>query len=208
MQAHFVLCCDPTLIALCVLAAALAQEAERSLTVEALTALDTEAQVTLHTGRPSDLDNFARSMHDAPCISPAHTASTQGEMEPAAPTSAAAAAVVAIAAAESSALDLSVSTATTPAGAAALNAAAGKDARKSRFKVVKVVESVKGADIGSGPPSVRPSTETVPPAPGSTPGSMHGGMTAIGVNVDALAIINQKLQVPAPSQHGYICVIG
>lgn len=175
-------------------AAALVQETDRDLTMEALTALDTEP---VHTGRPSDLDHTARSVHEAPCISPAHTASTHGEVEPAA-TAQATAAAVAMVTVESSALDLSASTATTPAGAAAINSAVAKDVRKSRFKVVKVVESVKGAEIGPGPSQARPSTEAAPSAPGSTPGGMYSSAPN-GMNGDALAVVNLKLQVPSHS---------
>jgi hypothetical protein len=168
-------------------AAALATDGERSLTAEALTALDKEAHPLAHGGR-SDEVATARSVQDVPCFSPAHTASTHGELEPAQH-------VGAVAATDAALETMAAATAALPGGAAA------KDAGKkgSRFKVVRVVENRADAAASS----ARASSETVAAGAPSAPVSAHGGLAANGAAPETLAIINKKLQARPLSALGH-----
>eukprot|EP00892_Ulva_mutabilis_P009609 jgi/Ulvmu1/701/UM010_0073.1 len=170
-------------------------ESERSLTVEALTALDTDpaAVAASHVARVTcDSDIAGRLTSDGAWASPAHTSSTHGEAD--APAAAAAAAAAANAAAAS----VAVSTADAVLEAA-LTAPLGKDLSKSRkesrFKVVKVVDGRLPSEPGGVVQGARTTSESAAPQPGAMQqGVSQGGISVNGAQQDALGIVNKKLQ--------------
>lgn len=176
-----------------------APESERSLTVEALTALDTDpaAVAATQAARVTVDSDLGRMASDGPCASPAHTSSTHGELEVPAVTAGAAVASTSAAAAATVA-DAALEAALTSAPLLAGAKDQSRSRKESRFKVVKVVDGRGPAEAGAATPAARVSVESAPAQVGGTPASQQGVSAVNGSQQDALNIVNKKLQACAP----------